>query len=99
VKRKFILLVLVIGCIIIAGVLAEWSEQRSVTGKISSFTYNDESLETYTTVTFTDGTSIAFQGHLLFTVGEEVTIKYHSFGILWEMLGFHATNSVDYITK
>jgi hypothetical protein len=100
-RSKALTLLIIIGCTIagFAVLMDLYAEQNSVTGKISSIAYYEEGLRTVTKVTFNDDTSIVFEGHLLLTIGDMVTIKYHKYGLLWELLGYGAINTVDVITK
>ncbi len=100
-RSKALTLLSIVGCSIagFAFLMDVYGEHYSITGKISNITYYEEGLRTLTKVTFTDETSIAFDGHLLFTIGDTVTIKYHKYGLLWELLGYGAINTVDVITK
>jgi len=96
--NKKLTLLIFVGCVI-AGIiifLNEYSGPYTITGRISNITYYEKGLDTFTQVTFDGEKSISFQGHRMFNVGKNYTFQYHKFGLLWELLGYEATNSVDY---
>jgi hypothetical protein len=94
---KVLVTLIVVGFIVgIAIFLSMQSGPYSFTGKISSFSYYQRDLHTFTQVNFYDGTSISFSGNLIFEVEKTYSFTYYKSGLLWEILGGEATYSLTY---
>jgi len=101
--NKKLTLLIFAGCVLagitISGIdifLNTYSGPHKITGRITNITYYEKDLGVFTKVTFDGTKTISFAGHLMFDVGKPYTITYHKYGLLWELLGYEAYNSIDY---